>query len=69
LTTECNCPEGDPIKAYNESSGESTLQIVPESVVLAANLRAFPSALYLLTSHVLTSHVFGRATAPVAGVR
>jgi hypothetical protein len=61
---KCNCPEGDRIKAYNETSGESTLPTVPDSVFLAAELRAFLSGVYLLPAPSLVGH-----PALVPGVR
>jgi hypothetical protein len=47
-----------------ETSEESTLQIVPDSVFPGANLRAFLSGV-----HLLANHVSGRVTALVPGVR
>ena len=49
---------------YNETSGQSTPQIVQYSVFPAANRRSFLSSMCQLASHV-----FGRAIALVPGVR
>lgn len=53
---------GGTIKAYNESSGKSTLQIVPDNFFSAANVRAFFFGMY-----AVANHFSGRVTALFRG--